>query len=61
MEEQGYRENLEQLLKIFSPTKWLSISEVANALGIDKRTAKKHFKLDKTGISVSDLARRMTK
>jgi hypothetical protein len=61
MEKQGFRENLEMLLKVFAPTQWLSIKEIADALRIDMRTAKKRFKLDKNGISVSDLARRMTK
>ena len=61
MEKQGFRENLEMLLKVFAPTQWLNIKDIATALKIDQHTAKKRFKLDKQGISVSDLARRMTK
>ena len=61
MEKRGYRENLEMLLLVFTPAQWLSIADVAAALNIDKRTAKARFNLDKQGISVADLARRMTR
>ena len=61
MEKKGYRENLEMLLTVFAPTEWLTQKKIADAMSIDVRTVKARFGVDRNGISVADLARRMTK
>ena len=58
-EKEGYRDNMEALLEYFGGKRLLSIEDVAEYCGRDRRFVKKRFGIDKNGIMLPVLARRM--
>ena len=58
-EKEGYRDNMEALLEYFGDRRLLSIADVAKYCGRDRRFVIKRFGLDKNGIMLPVLARRM--
>lgn len=58
-EKNEYRDNLEALIARYPDKMLLSTKDVARYCGIDPRTAKKLYDIDRAGITIPTLARRM--
>lgn len=58
-EKPEYRDNLEALIAAFPEKMLLTAREVAQYCGIDPRTAKRWYQIDRRGITIPTLARRM--
>ncbi len=56
-EKELFRDNLERLDRKFPDKELLRQIDVAEYLGIDKRTVKKRYSIDKNGIEKVKLAR----
>nr|DAN03552.1 MAG TPA: helix-turn-helix domain protein [Caudoviricetes sp.] len=54
-----YRDNLEALLGFFGDKRLVTASEVARYTGRDRRTVAKLYNIQKEGITLPTLARRM--
>lgn len=59
-EKETYRDNLEMLLRSFPDKKLLNKQQVADYLGIDRRTATKRFTFKDNLISIATLARELS-
>lgn len=58
-EKPEYRDNYEDLLAYFGNRRLLYPKELAEYFGRDKRTVMKKYGIDRSGITVPTLARRM--
>lgn len=58
-EHEAYRDNLEALLSYFGDKRLVTISDVARYTGCDRRTVAKLYNIQKDGITLPTLARRM--
>ena len=58
-EHEAYRDNLEALLSYFGDKRLVTISDVARYTGCDRRTGAKLNNIQKEGITLPTLARRM--
>ena len=54
-----YRDNYESLLEFFGSKRLLTITDVAEYCGRDRRTVQALYDIPKTGITIPTLARRM--
>ncbi len=59
-ERPEYRDNMEALIAFSGGKMLLSATEVARYCGIDRRTAIKRYEIQKDGITIPTLARRMS-
>ena len=61
-EHPAYRDNLAELLAYFGPDHHhLSQKDVARFLGRDPRTVRRNYGIDRSGITLPNLAREMCK
>ena len=60
-ETEEYRDNYESLVSFFGPKRLLTASDVAEYTGRDRRSVKRIYDIPKSGITVSTLARRMSR
>ena len=59
-ENAHYRDNLEDLLKFLNGKRILSISDITQYTGLDRRTIKKRFGVSSEGISIATFARKLS-
>lgn len=59
-ERPEYRDNMEALITFFGGKMLLNAADVARYCGCDRRTAIKRYEIQKNGITIPTLARRMS-
>ncbi|MEA5151996.1 MAG: hypothetical protein VB039_05280 [Oscillospiraceae bacterium] len=60
-EAEAYRDNLEALIACYGNRRLLTAKDVADFCGRDVRTVSKKYGIDKSGITMATLARRMAR
>jgi len=60
-ETESYRDNYEALIAFFGTRRLLTVTDVAEYCGRDRRTVKEAYDIPKGGITVPTLARKMSK
>lgn len=60
-EPQGYRETVQWLTEQTNGKGWLRLSEIAEILGLDRKTVRSKFGIDGGGCALPVLAMKMTR
>jgi hypothetical protein len=60
-EPEGYREQLEDIHRVFGGKGALTVTEVIRYTGLNKKTVAKRYGVDRRGITNTQLALRMTR
>lgn len=60
-EPEAYRDNYEALLAHFGNKRLLTVSDVAEYTGRDRRFVKELYEIPRSGITIPTLARRMSR